>query len=400
MTEQSIKQKISKLVPSMVRAGENVLVIVPDTTRSAPIAMLLGHLLPILRESDVHPRILIALGTHPPMDRDELYEHVGIDPTTDSTPVINHAWDNPGQLVSVGSLSAAEIDELSGGLMNEPVDLRVNRELAEADRAIIVNAVIPHELVGFSGGSKYLFPGISGPEMIDVVHWLGAMVGSNRVIGKIDTPSRRVLDAAALKMPVPLHGISFVGDGGELVALEVGELREAWQRAAVRAKEIHITYKDRSFSRVLSCCPEMYPDLWTGGKCVYKTEPVVADGGDLIVYAPHVGCFSEVHQSVIEALGYHTRDFFLAHMDRYKHLPRAVMAYSVIIKGDGTYLDGIEKPRINVSFASGISRESCEAAGIGYVDPDSIELSDWRDRESEGVLCIEKAGEMLYRLED
>jgi nickel-dependent lactate racemase len=168
MNEQTIQQKISELIPPLVRPGERVLVIVPDTTRSGPIAMLLRHLLPVLRESGAHPRILVALGTHPPMSRDALYAHVGIDPSADSTPVMNHAWNDPGQLVSVGTLSAARIDELSQGLMNEPVDLRVNRELPEADRAIIVNAVIPHELVGFSGGSKYLFPGISGPEMIDV----------------------------------------------------------------------------------------------------------------------------------------------------------------------------------------------------------------------------------------
>ena len=398
MNDRSIEQKISDLIPPLVRPGERVLVIVPDITRTGPIAMLLRYLLPILRDAGASPRILVALGTHPPMSRKELHTHVGIDPDAGTTPVINHAWDDPGALVTVGSLSAGAINELSDGLMNERVELRVNRELPEADRAIIVNAVIPHELVGFSGGSKYLFPGISGPEMIDVVHWLGALLGSNRVIGKIDTPSRRVLDAAAEKMPVPLHGASFVCDDGELVALEIGGLREAWQRAAVHASEIHTTYTDRAFPRVISCCPAMYPDLWTGGKCVYKTEPVVADGGDLIVYAPHVTCFSEVHQRIIEELGYHTRDFFLAHMERYDHLPKAVMAYSVIIKGEGSYLDGIETPRINVSFASAISKESCEAAGIGYVDPASIELSEWRDRESEGILLVEKAGEMLYRL--
>ncbi len=116
---------------------------------------------------------------------------------------------------------------------------------------------------------------------------------------------------------------------------EMGELTPAWERAARVAQRVHMVRKPKPFRRVLSCCPRMYPDLWTGGKCVYKIEPVVADGGELIVYAPHVRCFSEVHQAAVEALGYHVRDFFLAHMERYAHLPRGVMAYAIIVKGTG-----------------------------------------------------------------
>lgn len=400
MTDHELAAQFAAQVPPLLTRGERLLLIVPDTTRTAPLGRLVGLLMPVLRAAGAKVTILVALGTHPPLPPELLYRHVGIDPATDPTPVLNHAWDDPATLVSVGELSAAEVETLSGGLLAERVDLRVNRALTQADHVLILNPVFPHEMVGFSGGSKYLFPGISGPEVIDVVHWLGALRGSTRTIGRIDTPSRRVLNAAADKMPVPLHGLSFVVHHGAVVAMEIGALNDAWARAARVAREVHITYQPRAYQRVLSCCPEMYPDMWTGGKCVYKVEPVVADGGELIVYAPHVTCFSEVHQATVEALGYHLRDYFLAHWARYAHLPRAVMAYSVIVKGEGRYVDGVEYPRIRVAFALRISRAACAAAGIGYVDPATINPDDWRGREAEGVLLVERAGELLHRLAD
>lgn len=399
MNDEGIKGVFEKHVPQWVSPGERVLLVVPDTTRTAPMARMMNLLLPVLHAAGSRVTVLVALGTHPPLSPEVLREHLGIDPGGDEVRVLNHAWDDPNALMPVGMLSADEVDVLSGGLMGEAVELKVNRAIADADRMLFLHPVFPHEMVGFSGGSKYIFPGISGPEMIDIVHWLGALRTSGKVIGKIDTPSRRVLDAAAQKMPLPMHGLSFVYHRGEIVALEAGELCSAWRSAAAASQKVHITYTPRLYSKLLACCPSMYPDLWTGGKCVYKCEPVVEDGGELILYAPHVKTFSEVHEETVKALGYHVRDFFLAHMDRYAHLSRAVMAYSTIVKGEGTYLEGVERPRIRVSFATQIPRSICEAADIGYVDPDTIDPSDWMNRKDEGVLCVEHAGEMLYRLE-
>jgi nickel-dependent lactate racemase len=397
MNDSDIRNVFAAGVADWVSAGDRVLLVVPDTTRTAPMARLLGLLLPTLREAGAKTTIMVALGTHPPLADDVLRAHLGPAAFAGDTRVLNHAWSDPDAVASFGALSADEVASLSGGLLTEAVDLRVNKAIRDADRLLFLHPVFPHELVGFSGGSKYLFPGISGPGMIDILHWLGALCGSGRVIGQLDTPSRRVLDAAAAKMPVPLHAFPFVYHRGDIVAMEAGPLTEAWRRAALISRRVHVVFKPRRYRKLLACCPSMYPDLWTGGKGVYKCEPVVADGGELIVYAPHVTCFSEVHEAVIRELGYHVRDYFLAHMDRYRHLPRAVMAYSVIVKGDGTYLNGVETPRIRVSFASRIPRATCEAAGIGYVDPETIAPEDWKGREDEGILCVEHAGEMLYR---
>jgi len=398
MNDHAINRVFAAHVPHWVTSGERVLLVVPDTTRTAPMARLLGLLLPVLREAGAETTILVALGTHPPLPDAVLLKHLGAAAFADGVRVLNHAWDDPDAVFSVGSLSADEVSELSGGLLAEAVDLRVNKAIRDADRMIFLHPVFPHELVGFSGGSKYLFPGISGPEMIDIIHWLGALCTSGKVIGQIDTPSRRVLDAAAAKMPLPMHGLSFVYHQGEIVAMEGGELRAAWRRAAAISQRVHVTHTSRRYRRVLACCPAMYPDLWTGGKCVYKCEPVVEDGGELIVYAPHVTTFSETHEANIKALGYHVRDYFLAHANRFTDASRAVMAYCTIVKGDGTYRDGVERPRIRVSFASQITRETCEEAGIGYVDPRTINPADWTNREDEGILYVERAGEVLYRL--
>lgn len=398
MTNLEIKKIFEKYVPEWISPGDHILLVVPDTTRTAPMAQLLELLLPILLAVETKITILIALGTHPPLPLSELRKHLGSAAFVDGVRILNHEWNNPDAMMSIGTLSADEIAVLSGGLMTESVDLRVNKEITVADRMLFLHPVFPHELVGFSGGSKYLFPGISGSEMIDIIHWLGALCTSSKAIGQIDTPSRHVLDAAAAKMPLPMHGLSFVYHAGEVVTMEAGGLYDAWHRAAMVSQRVHIIYKSHRFHKVLACCPTMYPDLWTGGKCVYKCAPVVEDGGELIVYAPHVTSFSETHNTHIQALGYHLRDYFIAHADRYKHLPRAVMAYCAIIKGDGTYENGIEYPRIRITFASQIPKKTCEAAGIGYINPASITPAKWMNRESDGVLCVEHAGEMLYRV--
>ena len=140
----------------------------------------------------------------------------------------------------------------------------------------------------------------------------------------------------------------------------------------------------------------MYEDLWTGGKCMYKCEPVVQDGGELIIYAPHVDSFSVTHGHIMEKIGYHVRDYFVKQMDRFADVPRAVMAVSTYVKGAGTYKDGVETPRIRVSVASAIPKEKCEAAGLGYVDPAGIDVEAWKGREDEGILFVERAGETLY----
>jgi len=192
--------------------------------------------------------------------------------------------------------------------------------------------------------------------------------------------------------------MSLVVKGTDLAGLYVGSPEDAWEAASDLSDQLHIVYTDRSYHTVLSRAPEMYDELWTGGKCMYKLEPVVADGGDLIIYAPHISQVSEMHGAIIEKIGYHVRDYFVKQPDRFTDIPGGVMAHSTHVKGIGKYEDGVETPRVNVILATGISEETCAKINLGYRDPETITIEDYMDKEDEGVLYVPKAGEMLYRL--
>ena len=384
-----------------IPCGSKVLLIIPDMTRTAPVADMVRRLHRILRELNAQHDIMVALGTHPPLTEPALRRHLGIanGSLADAFPgvrVMNHAWDDPASLISIGTIPAARIAELSHGLMAENVPLTINRAIRDYDQLLILGPVFPHEVAGFSGGSKYLFPGISGPEMIDFFHWLGAVLTNLKTIGIRDNPVRAVLDEAAAHVPLPVHAISMVVHNGRLAHVSVGSVTESWRAAVEQSQRLHVVHKPRLYQRVLACAPKMYDDLWTGGKCMYKCEAVVADGGEIIIYAPHINSLSITHGRVLEQIGYHVTGYYLQQPERFKDISRAVMAVSSYIKGTGEYCNGKERARIRVTIASGINQETCERVRLGYADPARINLRDWPNREEEGLLFIEKAGETLY----
>jgi nickel-dependent lactate racemase len=312
------------------------------------------------------------------------------------TRFFNHRWDDPSQLVSIGALEADEVAALSEGRMRERVDVTINRLALDYDLLVIVGPTFPHEVAGFSGGNKYLFPGISGREIIDVFHWLGALITNPAIIGTKWTPVRAIIDRAAAMVPVERKCVSLVVSGRDLLGLYTGTPEEAWSAAADHSSRVHVRREARAFSSVLSCAPVMYDELWVGGKCAYKLEPVVADGGELIIYAPHISRISTVHGERIRALGYHVRDYFVAQAERFADAPRGVMAHCTHVKGVGTYARGVERPRIEVALATGISEAECRAVNLGYRDYRTIDVQQWKSER--GRLCVTRAGETLYKL--
>ncbi len=383
--------------------GKKVLVIIPDHTRTAPIDVMFRVLYELLAPKVELLDFLVALGTHPPMSDEAINHRVGItdEKRTSKYPearFFNHHWKDPNQLRNIGTITADEIADVSGGLMRQQVDVTINKMVFDYDLLLIVGPTFPHEVVGFSGGNKYLFPGIAGQEIIDLFHWLGALITNPEIIGTKYTPVRKVVDKAAALLPMERMCISLVVQGADLAGLYIGTPEEAWEAAADLSDKLHIIYKDKPFKQVLSRAPEMYDDLWTGGKCMYKLEPVVADGGELIIYAPHITEISVSQGNIIEEIGYHVRDYFAKQMDRFGHIPGGVMAHSTHVKGIGTYEDGVEKPRVQVTLATGIPEEVCPQINLGYRDPVSINISEWRNREDEGILVVDNAGQALYRL--
>jgi nickel-dependent lactate racemase len=383
--------------------GKRVLVIIPDGTRSMPMPLLFD----LLRES-IGPRaaaldFLVALGTHQPMTDAQLGRLVGQTVTNGQagrTRIFNHEWSDPVRFALLGTIPADEIRRISGGLLAQDVPVSLNKRIFDYDQLIICGPVFPHEVAGFSGGNKYFFPGIAGPEIIHFTHWLGALMTNVQIIGAGYTPVRAVIDRAAEMIDRPKACLALVVRESGLAGLFIGSPQEAWQAAADLSAQVHITFVEKPLQRVLSIMPEMYEDLWTAAKGMYKMEPAIADGGEVVIYAPHVSEVSYTHGRLLDEIGYHCRDFFMKQWDRYKDYPGGVLAHSTHVKGLGEYdaATGIETPRIRVTLATGIPEERCRRINLGYLDPRRIDLREWQGREADGILAVPRAGEMLYRV--
>ena len=383
-------------------SGKKVLVVIPDTTRSGPTALLFKYISEVLSLSVKKLDFLIALGTHPPMPEERVNRFLEITDNDRKTlykdiSIFQHQWDNPENLTCIGTISAEKMKEISGGLLSEDIPVSINKKVLEYDELLLAGPVFPHEVVGFSGGYKYLFPGISGPDFLHKFHWLGALITNPKINGTKDTPVRRALNEAASFLDVPITLLCYVVKEGEVYGFYGGDV-EAWSKAADLSSKLNIRYVEKPYKTVLSIAPPMYEDIWTAGKCMYKLEPVVADGGTLIIYAPHVKEVSHTHGKDIEKVGYHTRDYFLKQMDRFKDIPGCILAHSTHVKGIGTFIDGVEKPRIEVVLATGIPENVCKKINLGYVDYRALNINSYKRRKD--TLVVEKAGEVLYRLKD
>ncbi len=386
--------------------GQKVLVLIPDHTRSLPLPELFRMVVEVLHDVG-QLTFMVALGTHPGYTEIGLDQLVGITPEERATTfrhvnLLNHAWNDPAALTSLGVFDQDEIKRLAGpnwhpSLPSE-INIRINKAALEHDAIVILGPTFPHEVIGFSGGAKYLFPGISGPDVINATHWLGALATVVGTIGIKDTPVRAMVHAAAKYLKTPVTLAALIVQGHDLAGVLVGDVFDTWSAAADVSSQRHILWSDRPFKRVLSCCPSMYDELWTAGKCMYKIEPVVEVGGEVVIYAPHLDEVSVSHGKYIYQVGYHILPYFLADWDDFKGVPLGVLAHSTHVRGSGVLVNGVEKANVKVTLASKISPADCARLNLGYLDPCSINPAEWQDREDEGILYVARAGEMLYRV--
>ncbi len=403
VTPEEVSGVVARACPAETYRGRRVLLIVPDGTRTAPVGLVFKALFARIGGVAARMDVIIALGTHQPMSEEAIcrrleismdqrrgeYRRVGF---------FNHAWNNPSALKEIGSIPAQQISELTGGLFALEVPVEINRMVLDYDQLIIIGPVFPHEVVGFSGGNKYLFPGVAGPRILNFFHWLGAVITNPMIIGNKWTAVRRVVDLAGGMVKTPKLCFCLVAHEHELAGIYAGAPEAAWDAASELSRKLHITYKERPFHTILSCAPAMYDELWTGGKCMYKLEPVLADGGELIIFAPHIREVCVAHGKTIHSIGYHCRDYFLRQWDQFKNYPWGVLAHSTHVYGLGTFVAGVETPRARVTLATSIPETVCKQINLGYRDPSQIRQEDFANREHEGVLLVPKAGEMLFHL--
>jgi nickel-dependent lactate racemase len=405
LSDSEIRELLDLVLAQVNLTGKRVLIIIPDSTRTAPIPLMFRLFYEYLGDSVAALDYLIALGTHKPLSEAAINQLVGVTAQERAEKyarinILNHRWDVPETFVTLSQITPAEIEEITGGLMGQPVNVRLNKMVFDYDQLIVCGPTFPHEVVGFSGGNKYFFPGIGGDEVINFSHWLGAVITSYDVIGAKYTPVRRVIDKAASFIDKPKLCCSMVVKGEALAGLYIGTPEEAYEAAAELSAKLHVTWIEQPYRRVLAVMPKMYDDIWTAAKGMYKMEPAIAAGGEVIIYAPHIDEISYSHGKLLDEIGYHVRDYFLKQWDRFKHYPGGVLAHSTHLRGIGEFdaATQVESPRINVTLATRIPEERCRRVNLGYLDPDKINLEAWRHREAEGILLVPKAGELLYRL--
>ena len=289
--------------------------------------------------------------------------------------------------------------ELTGGRLNETCRSRSTGCSSSTTTSSSAGRCSRTRSSGFSGGTKYLFPGIAAPEIIHFTHWLGALITSYEVIGTMDTPVRAVIDRAASLLDTPLSLLALVVTHDGVAGMYCGDrrTRRGAQAAALSARR-HIVWVDKPYERVLAVMPPMYDDLWTAAKGMYKIEPAVADGGEVVIYAPHVTEVSYVHGKLIDEIGYHCRDYFLAQWERFKHYPGGILAHSTHVKGWArTTPRAASRRRASASRSRPASRASAASGSTSatWIRRPSI------PRTGRGIaawLVVPRAGEMLYRV--
>jgi nickel-dependent lactate racemase len=404
LTDAQVRAFVREQLAGVDLDGRSVCILVPDGTRTCPLPLLLGAVHAALAGRVSRMTTLIALGTHQPMSDAAIARHLGfaegaLEATYPGMTVLNHEWWLPESFADLGTIPATRLAELSEGRLSMDVPVLLNRAVVDHDVALVVGPVLPHEVVGISGGNKYFFPGVAGQQIIDVSHWIGALITSAEIIGTTAiTPVRALINEGAALVPAEKLSFCVVGEAGtlDLHSISFGDTISAWADAAQVCAATHVHYLDEPVHRVISLVPAMYEDIWTGAKGFYKLEPAVADGGEVILYAPHITEISTSHPEINE-IGYHCRDYFVKQWDRFKHIHWGTLAHSTHLRGAGTYdpETGEERLRVRVTLATRIPEDVCRAANLGYLDPDSIDLPA---EIAAGSFVVPDAGEVLFRL--
>ena len=387
----------------VIQPEERVLAIIPDKTRDDNTHQLFPIAAEFLSERGVASfDVLVAQGTHPPMSRAQKLSKIGC-PNFQGN-LFDHRWDEPDELITLGELSAATVQELTGGLIDQAVPVSINKLLAPGvyDTVVVFGATVPHEVAGFAGGAKYFFPGVAGPELTHTTHWLGALTGIENVIGQVETPTRRLIEAATELISARIISLNSVvsRNEGELVtyALFAGDIREAFRRAAEVSRQVHIRYTDRKYKRVVALLDAHYDELWVGGKASYKLGSIIDEGGELIIYAPHLTKLSETHGALIEKYGYapleSVRDMLGVSEELRENLCIAAhlahVAYAGRLDDEGKIV-----PRYRITMASGLDEETCRRVNLGYLDYRSLDYE--KLGEEPDTLIVADAGRDLYQ---
>ena len=411
LTTDEMRQIVESAL-SGVPSGSRVLAIIPDKTRDDNTHILFPLAAATLALKGVTQLdALVAQGTHSPMTEAEKLTKIGARSFADIPnlgTIYDHRWDTSDELVNIGELSADEVNRITNGLFNEPIPLVVNRLAAPGvyDVILIFGATVPHEVAGFAGGAKYFFPGIAGAELTHKTHWLAALATIENIIGRVETPTRHMIEAAADRIAARV--VTFTSVVSRTVdnrlrthALFGGDYRPSLRRAAEVSRRVHIKYTGRSYKRVVALLDEHYEDLWLGGKASYRLGAIIESGGELIIYAPKLRCVSETHGHDIERFGGYApieniKDLVAESGELQANLCVAAHLAHVSYAGrkgsDGRYV-----PKYRIVLASQVDAETCGRVSLEYLDYKTFDVNNYADDPD--TFIVERAGRDLYLVE-
>ena len=397
------------------KSVKKVLLIHPDYTRTDFTNKLIPLIYQELKSKGIKQiDSLNAGGTHRAMAKEEIRSKLGLSSRINFDNYYNHEYSNPQKLVTVGEIPAFFVAEKTQGDFFQSIPVVVNKLITEDyDLIITLSGTLPHEAAGYAGGLKVFLPGISGPEVIDLFHWAAVLIGIPQIIGTVDNFAREVINKGSSyifdKIKAPTISFNMVFEETEHLVIPKGlyvgagfdGFIEAYKQAAKVSSQIHVIYLDEPLECAVQVIDKSYDEIWTAGKGSYKLQSpgVMAKGGEIIIYAPHINCFHSRPEMdlALRQIGYHCKDYVKKYLESNLNFSKNIAAHVINVRGMGSFdvNSGKEEFNFKVTLATGISKDVCESVGLGYRNPDSIHHEDFI---SQGKLWIQNGGKYLYKL--
>ncbi|HEY5586517.1 MAG TPA: lactate racemase domain-containing protein [Ruminiclostridium sp.] len=395
--EITLKEALIKSLADKKGSLKKVLLIPPDFTRMYSGAGIITAIYYELLKDHCLVEIMPALGTHEPMSKAECKEFFGSAVPMES--IIAHNWRN--DVVKIGEVPGSFIDEVSEGLMKDPVDVEVNKRLLDKsyDLIISIGQVVPHEVVGMANYSKNIFVGCGGSKMINSSHMLGAFYGMERIMGKDFSPVRKVFDYAETNFikDMPLMYVltvtTQVGDKAAIHGLYIGRDRKLFEEAVKLSQKKNLTYVEKPLQKVVVYLDEReFKSTWLGNKAIYRTRMAIKDGGELIILAPGIKKFGEDESNdvLIRKYGYVGRKNVLHLVDQRSDIKNNLSVAAHLIHGSSD-------DRFTITYAvEKLTKEEVESANFKYMPLKSAYEKYDPKKLKDGFNTLDDGEEIFY----
>lgn len=380
------------------KAGlKKVLLIPPDFTRAHSGAGKITAMYYEMLKDTCQVDIMPALGTHEPMTRQECIEMFGEGIPMDR--FIVHNWRT--DVVKVGQVPAEFVEEVSEGIIKEPIDIEINKRLLDKsyDLIISIGQVVPHEVIGMANYSKNIFVGCGGSTTINKSHMLGAFYGMERIMGRDHSPVRKVFDYAEQNFikDIPLMYVLTVTTAKEnrvsIHGVFIGRERKILEEAIKLSQEKNLTFVDKPFKKVVVYLDEKeFKSTWLGNKAVYRTRMAIADGGELIILAPGVRKFGEDEWNdvLIRKYGYVGRKNVLKLVQENEDLQKNLSVAAHLIHGSSD-------DRFTITYAvEKLTREEVEGVNFKYMPLEEAYKKYDPKKLKDGYNILEDGEEIFY----